>query len=360
MEKIYIAGAHSRAQTLKVYLNYLYPNIIIEAFLVTDIAENELVIDGIPVILIEKGLQTEYPVYIGTRGANHKKMIEALQLVGIKTIIPVTVDLDSKLRNEYVHKFYQQNDRNLQLIDECKQNVIRSLTEYGKTATIYVATSIYDKPLQNKYEFTADERVIQVGASLTTERIYKSVLVDCEGDNISAKNRQYCELTGLYWLWKHAKEDFIGLVHYRRHFMLPENWKEKMEDNHIDVILPVPLYVAPSIDGNYRSRHISTDWEYLIRYFKKNFMEEYNFFEMFLNGNLYSPCNMFVMRRNVLHDLCNWLFPILDEVVQHGGKKEDIYLNRYPGFISERLISYFFERHRDKYKIAYANKNFLM
>ena len=45
--------------------------------------------------------------------------------------------------------------------------------------------------------------------------------------------------------------------------------------------------------------------------------------------------------------------------LEHGGEKEDNYMNRYPGFISERLITYFFESKRDKYNIVYANKNFL-
>ena len=39
-EKIYIAGAHSRARTLKAYLNYLYPEIEVKAFLVDDLSEN--------------------------------------------------------------------------------------------------------------------------------------------------------------------------------------------------------------------------------------------------------------------------------------------------------------------------------
>ena len=42
---------------------------------------------------------------------------------------------------------------------------------------------------------------------------------DNTGDNISLKNDGYCELTGLYWAWKHVRADYIGLVHYRRYFV---------------------------------------------------------------------------------------------------------------------------------------------
>lgn len=229
-----------------------------------------------------------------------------------------------------------------------------------KIARIYVASSIYDKPLETDYKLTKDEIIMQVGAALTKERISEAVLTDCEGDNISSKNRQYCELTGLYWIWKHAKEDYLGLVHYRRHFLLPENWIERLEQHNVDVILPVPLYVAPNIEENYKSRHLPEDWDYLMKYFEEQLPDEFNTAQKVFKGNLYSPCNMFIMKREILNDLCVWLFPIIDEVVKHGGEKDDIYMNRYPGFISERLITYYFESRSDKYNIVYANKNFLM
>lgn len=37
---------------------------------------------------------------------------------------------------------------------------------------------------------------------------------DNTGDNISLKNPYYCELTGLYWMWKNVEADYLGLLHY--------------------------------------------------------------------------------------------------------------------------------------------------
>lgn len=354
--KVYIAGAHSRGRTLRAYLEYLYPDLAVEAFLVDDMSENQETVDGLQVRLIGQGLQTEYPVYLGMRGVNHEKVAKELRDVGMKEIIPVTVELDIRLRNEYVRRHAADEGRAFLVIDElqAKEKMMRE-----RAARIYVASSVFDKPLQDRYSYIREEIPLQVGAVLTKERVSQETLLDCEGDNISERNRQFCELTGLYWIWKNACEDYVGLVHYRRHFLLPDNWLERVIGNNVDVILPVPLYVAPSIAENYKERHIASDWEYLMEYFRTEIPEEYEEAERFFCGNLYSPCNMLIARKDVLNELCEWMFPILFAVVEHGGEKEDSYLNRYPGFISERLITYFFESRREKYRLVYANKNFL-
>lgn len=355
-KKVYIAGAHSRGRTLRAYLEYLYPDLAVEAFLVDDMSENQEIVDGLPVLLIGQGLHAEYPVYLGMRGVNHEKVTGELQTVGMEEIIPVTVELDMRLRNEYVRRHAANGGRTFLVIDELQANG-QEMRE--RAARIYVAGSAYDKPLQDKYSYIREEALLQVGAALTKVRISPEALLDYEGDNISERNRQFCELTGLYWIWKNAREDYVGLVHYRRHFLLPDNWLERMIENNVDVILPVPLYVAPSIAENYKERHIASDWEYLMEYFREKLPEEYGAAQQVFGGNLYSPCNMLIARKEVLDALCEWIFPILFAVAEHGGEKEDAYLNRYPGFISERLITYFFETQREDYQVVYANKNFL-
>lgn len=353
-EKIYIVGAHSRGQTLKEYVTVLYPDTTVEAFLVDELSENKSEIDGIKVkeIRKESKLNTKYPVYIATRGIYHEKIKQELQALKMDKIYPVDVELDRRLRNAYVQKIFEENNRTFCRIEE---NQPRKCIH----ARIYVATSMFDKALKESYELMPEEKIIQVGTALTKERLENAVAFDHTGQNISVKNKQYCELTALYWIWKNAQQDVVGLVHYRRHFLLPENWLEWMNYNEVDVILPVPLYVAGGLAENYKERHDPSDWDYMMEYLKENLPSDYKAAQIFFQENLYSPCNMFIMRKAVLDRLCEWLFPILEAVERRSGVKENAYNNRYPGFLSERLMTYYFECHGDRYKVAYANKNFL-
>ena len=90
----------------------------------------------------------------------------------------------------------------------------RSKRKWGNMAQIevYVATHkevrIYAKDPCYK--------LLHVGAA-NREKDF-GYICDDTGDNISLKNPVYCELTGVYWMWKNAPRNaFIGLCHYRRY-----------------------------------------------------------------------------------------------------------------------------------------------
>lgn len=359
MNKVYIFGAHSRAQTLAVYLQYLYPDLEIEAYLYNNEEPNPDKIGQIPVIRVnqKKGLHIDYPMYIGTRGIYHKQIVAQMEELGFKEIHPLTPELDSQLRNAYLKRYYVGVGKNFIKLDELKEK--EDVPREKLQKAVYVVRSVFDQPLHEGYRLASYEREIQAGAALAEERLSIAALTDDKGKHISELNRQFCEMTAVYWIWKNATEDIVGIAHYRRHFILPEDWLEKMQANDIDVVLPVPLYVAPSLEENYRKRHTPEDWDYMMQCLREMDENGYREAERFFKGNLYSPCNMFIMKKGVLDEMCEWLFPLLFRIAEHGGEKPDCYQNRYPGFLSERLISFFFERNRSKYQIAYADKSFL-
>lgn len=374
--RIYIFGAASRAKTFMGYMDMLFPGLEIIGYLVDDEEENDSQICGVPVIHLDTasdeelaGLQMKVPVIIATKGIFHQKITTRLAAMGFDDIIPVSVEVDNCLRNAYVKKVFAAKGRELvkleSIANEEKNETAEAMKAaggndaFGINACIYMAKSIYDKELETPYIIPPYEKAIQVGAALTNQRLGDDILTDDTGENISAKNRQYCETTGMYWVWKNCRHDYVGFSHYRRHFVLWEDWADRMRQHDIDAVVPVPTYLYPSVGENYKERHLPEDWEFLMKYLKENEPEAYNKAVEIFDGNLFLPGNMFIAKWEVFDEFCSWSFPILDAIGANGGYKEDGYLNRYVAFISERLVTLFFALHEKQYKIVYADRRFL-
>ena len=355
----YIFGAHSRARTLYVYLASLKPKENLCAFLYDNDEENPNMIDNYPVM---KSSDVEIDdrsrkVYLAIKASGREVVGERLKTLGFTDIVPVTPEFDANIRKQYLRKYYASIDRPFVLIDDLVADHDVSMPKH----TIYEVGSVYDKPLEkDTYMRKSYERPIQVGAALTDIRKTNYDLFDDEGDNISEKNRQLCEETGLYWLWKHSEDDYIGLVHYRRHFILPDDWMERMISNNVDVILPIPICIKPSVEDNYRFRHISYDWDVMMRILRNHSLRDYDYAREVFSKDLYFPLNIFVMKREILNDYCSWLFPILFDVMKTVGEHDDRYQNRYPAFMAERLLTLYFEMNKERINIVYADKGFLI
>ena len=365
--KIYIFGAHSRARTLWIYLHKIYPNFVLGGYLVNNDETNPDSIDNVKVIHIDRSGSYDFDlnadVYLGIRGIGHADAVKSLSELGFKNFIPVTPDLDTELRNKFLNNYFSE-----------KNKIFNKLENNNRGCTIYVIRSVFDKPLASDYTSFNNEVEIQVGVSMSDARLKplvgsqdEFILCDNIGDNISDKNKQFCELTGLYWVWKNRctnDDSLVGFVHYRRHFLLPDDWHIQWGERKIDVILPTPLYVQPSLLDNYRQRHIDSCLEYMFEWIaseEEKGNTQYNKKKLldFFKQPIYSPCNMFITTNRIFADLCEWLFPILFAISDHCGAFEDAYQNRYPGFLAERLISYYFMDESKSYNIVYADKNFL-
>ena len=225
------------------------------------------------------------------------------------------------------------------------------------SSIVYVVKSVYDKEIKNEIPLRSYEMEIQVGAALTDRRICE--LCDDTGENISKKNRQYCELTALYWIWKHSYEDYVGISHYRRRFDISAEEVNRIHEYNSDIIVTVPVINVSGIGYQYGQTHSKEDWEVLKDEVHK-FSPEYDMSFEFVEKQIYFHAyNMFIMRKEILNKFCSWMFPILFACEEKIGSKEDNYQNRYPGFLAERLLNVFLYEHRHEYNIYVANKNYL-
>ena len=218
---------------------------------------------------------------------------------------------------------------------------------------IYIATHKKAK-LPKKEEYVP----LQVGAALNKDLGY---LKDNVGDNISEKNPNYCELTGLYYVWKNEKEDIVGLTHYRRYFF-KNIFKTKLEDvigkeyinnilNRYDIILPKREYFKHNIKKQYESIHKTDDLEKCGNIIKKYHKEYYDSFTKIMSQKHLYCYNMFIMKKENFDSYMKWLFDIFKKLE----KEIDIssyskYNQRVYGFLSERLFNVWLDRQQFKIK----------
>lgn len=212
---------------------------------------------------------------------------------------------------------------------------------------ILVAThKAYDFPTEDIYF------PIQVGKNLS--EISLSLLSDNTGEHISEKNASFCELTALYWAWKNGAfehQDYVGLVHYRRYFSgkgIQLKGKSILSaseiDSHlstVDCILPKKRhYYIESVYSHYQNAHYIQDLDKAIALLLAKNPEYITACNQVLHGKSLHLFNMFMMKRALCYQYCEWLFPILFELE----KQIDIshyspYQKRVFGFIAERLFN---------------------
>ncbi len=207
---------------------------------------------------------------------------------------------------------------------------------------IYVCThKKFDFNLLNYYY------PIQVGAFNKNDLGY---LKDNTKDNISNKNSNYCELTGLYWLWKNDNHSVVGLTHYRRYFfrnLIDFKKKNVLNKNVIenklkkyDIILPKKKFYRDSMYEIYQRDHYIEDYENTRKVIEKFYPEYLSDFDTFSKSHECYLFNMFICKKEIINEYCDWLFKILFELEKITCVDlYDSYNKRIYGFISERLFN---------------------
>lgn len=182
---------------------------------------------------------------------------------------------------------------------------------------------------------------IHVGKALSSSNF--NMQGDDTGDNISIKNPNYCELTGLYWAWKNLKnEDYIGLCHYRRYFLIKDSMdiKRILGKNGYDMIVAQHRSRPYSIADEIISQLTKEDFVILEMVLKKKFPDKKSIIDKyFYKNNHYNPYNMFICNKKTLNSYCTWLFNLLFELEAYIRLSGYNRLRRIFGYLGEYLLS---------------------
>lgn len=190
----------------------------------------------------------------------------------------------------------------------------------------------------------------------------EQALRDDTGENISGKNKYYCEMTALYWAWKNLDADVIGLVHYRRYFAGRHFAASKAGRIASREELEVALTKAPVVLPKKRNYWIETTYsQYAHAHHKKDLdivreilaqqcPEYLAAFDAVMHRTDGHRFNMLIMRRNLLDSYCVWLFAVLAQAEDRINVQEyDAYNQRVFGFLAERLLDVWIETNRVPY-----------
>ena len=304
-------------------------------------------------------------------------------------IIPVTGAMESELMERY-YRVCMGRETVSGLLSKTK------MPEPGKTGApfpiesvstqvqVFQAKSHMDKPLRGPAQPTSHKPArfsnllygddtghgytmphyiipIQAGAALTSQAVAN--LQDNTGDNISAKNRNYCELTVTYHAWKNCSAAYKGICHYRRIFDIDDVQMQALltVQDKWDVILPYPSVYYPDISKEHMRYVKESDWNAMLSALSETapeYLEIYR--EGIRNGErFFHNFNMLIAKAEVFDDYCSFLFRVLQRTEEHAVPKGWERADRFAGYLGENLTTLYFLKNRDKLKIAYAGKIWL-
>ena len=194
------------------------------------------------------------------------------------------------------------------------------------------------------------EHRIQAGAALSEKRI--ADILDNSGDNISSKNKQYCEMTASYWIWKNKKHGWKGIEHYRRHLLV----KPELLGDDVDAVLPLPYICYPDELYQFR-RFISEDVkEALLTALEHVHPKEYDDYLSILKGQYQYTYNMVCAKNDVFDEYCKWFFEITEYMESMGDRVTDIRDTRALSYVAEVLTNLYFMSNKPGLKIYHAEK----
>ncbi|MFV0530120.1 MAG: DUF4422 domain-containing protein [Flavobacteriales bacterium] len=247
-----------------------------------------------------------------------------------------------------------------------------------------------------KHYIYEDDIFLPIHVGKEDSKINLNMIADNTGDNISSKNKYYCEMTATYWAWKNINDaDYIGLCHYRRYFTFKqESFVKKLKDKikvyfgksykllkrnydkgiifemikttpealnaelndfsvklvktiaqeNISVFVTSPVEL---VNKNIKTHFDIFEFNYLDEIkeiIKNNFPQYLEYYIDTLNSNRIYYANMVIMEKGIFNKYCSFIFSILNihfEQNKNDIHNEQINFDRLSGYVAELLTNTF-------------------
>lgn len=179
-----------------------------------------------------------------------------------------------------------------------------------------------------------------------------NMIGDDTGENISVQNPFLNEMTGFYWAWKNYEKlgspDYIGFMHYRRHLCFDQKnaecpdkygllYSDKLDEEYLrkyhlkdEVVVKTvenaDVVVAEKTDlrklgtqtpylhyKNADSKLNIRDLDAVLKILYKKYPAYRQAAENYLQGNFAYFTNIFIAKKELFFQYCEWAFDILQE-----------------------------------------------
>lgn len=307
-----------------------------QSFLVGNPANNPAVIDGVPVTTSDKAAKDAL-VIVAVTELLQPEIARFLQTQGFSQVVLLTADAEHRLMGAYFADL----------------KLFLPATPQGKVAAdlvMYEVMSHRDKILHNRPKLKPFERTIQAGAAIAERRL--ATLTDDTGDNISRQNRQYCEMTAVYWVWKNTTSRWVGIEHYRRHLLV----QPMLLHEDVDAILPLPYMAYPNTlaqFGRFVDQEVIEALWQTLNEAEPNKFDEYT---RILQGKYQYTYNLLCAKREVFADYCAWFFGLTRRLEKKADKAPTLVETRALSYVAEVLTNLYFMSRQNKLNIRHTAK----
>lgn len=171
--------------------------------------------------------------------------------------------------------------------------------------------------------------------------LHKNCIGDDDFDgNISYVNRRVGFLTGTYWAWKNYKKlgnpEYFGSFGYRK-FIAPTFINELKS---YDAILPSMVSFNISLKDQFINSHGEKLYDAMLNVLDKVFPNDIPLFSEYFNLKCGYFHELYIMKKEIFFDFCNWIFKILFELLSSYKTKIS---NQGQHFFREKLVCQFLD-----------------